>query len=167
MNEIRLASMAFAAYLVTSADAMSMNRTGLPVRTNGSYKRAITSLASSLSTPMTTRSGFMKSSTALPSLRNSGLEPTALPSLRNSGLEQRKNGVSVSAWIARLTFSAVSTGTVDLVTTTVGWVRCRPMVRATSNTCWRSADPSSSGGVPTAMKTTSQVSTAAPTSVVN
>ena len=35
MNEIRVASMAFAAYFVTSADGMSMKRTGLPVRTKG------------------------------------------------------------------------------------------------------------------------------------
>ena len=35
MNEMRAASMALAAYFVTSADAMSMNRMGLPVRTKG------------------------------------------------------------------------------------------------------------------------------------
>jgi hypothetical protein len=35
MNEIRVASIALAAYLVISADAMSMKSTGLPVRTNG------------------------------------------------------------------------------------------------------------------------------------
>ena len=36
MNEMRVASMALAAYLVSSADAGSMIRIGLPVRTNGS-----------------------------------------------------------------------------------------------------------------------------------
>ena len=35
MNEIRVASIALAAYLVTSADGMSMNRIGEPLRTNG------------------------------------------------------------------------------------------------------------------------------------
>ena len=35
MNEIRVASIALAAYLVTSAEGISMNSTGLPVRTNG------------------------------------------------------------------------------------------------------------------------------------
>ncbi len=35
MNEILVASMALAAYLVSSADAMSMWMMGLPVRTNG------------------------------------------------------------------------------------------------------------------------------------
>ena len=35
MNEMRVASMAFAAYLVISADDKSMKMMGLPVRTNG------------------------------------------------------------------------------------------------------------------------------------
>ena len=35
MNEMRLASIALAAYFVSSADAQSMTRTGLPVRTKG------------------------------------------------------------------------------------------------------------------------------------
>ena len=35
MNEMRVASMAFAAYFVISADGMSMKMIGLPVRTNG------------------------------------------------------------------------------------------------------------------------------------
>ncbi len=36
MNEMRVASMALAAYFVSSADAGSMTRMGLPVRTKGS-----------------------------------------------------------------------------------------------------------------------------------
>ena len=35
MNEMRVASIAFAAYLVISADGMSMKMIGLPVRTKG------------------------------------------------------------------------------------------------------------------------------------
>ena len=35
MNEMRVASMAFAAYFVISAEGMSMKMIGLPVRTNG------------------------------------------------------------------------------------------------------------------------------------
>ena len=35
MNEMRVASMAFAAYFVISAEGRSMNRIGLPVRTKG------------------------------------------------------------------------------------------------------------------------------------
>ena len=36
MNEMRVASIALAAYLVSSADATSIVKMGLPVRTNGS-----------------------------------------------------------------------------------------------------------------------------------
>ena len=36
MNEMRVASMALAAYFVISAEAWSITRIGLPVRTNGS-----------------------------------------------------------------------------------------------------------------------------------
>ncbi len=58
------------------------------------------------------------------------------------------------------------TGTVDLLTTTLKPFMARPMPRATSSTCRRSAEPSSSWGVPTAMKTTSLARTAAARSVV-
>jgi len=73
---MRAASIALAAYLVISADAMSMKRTGLPVRTNGSYSSRSAASAAGASTPSTMRSGFMKSWTAAPSLRNSGFEAT-------------------------------------------------------------------------------------------
>ena len=63
-----------------------------------------------LSVPTTTRSGFMKSSIAAPSLRNSGFETTS-----NSMFAPR--ALSVSSIRAR-TLSPVPTGTVDLVTTT-------------------------------------------------
>jgi hypothetical protein len=42
MKEMRVASIAFAAYFVISADGRSMNRIGFPVRTNGAYSSAIT-----------------------------------------------------------------------------------------------------------------------------
>ncbi len=42
MNEMRVASMAFAAYFVISADGRSMKMIGRPVRTNGAYSSAIT-----------------------------------------------------------------------------------------------------------------------------
>ncbi len=61
------------------------------------------SKSSSDSAPMTTRSGFMKSSTAAPSFRNSGFEHT-------------ETGWSVSACASSCTLSAVPTGTVDLST---------------------------------------------------
>ena len=49
------------------------------------------------------------------------------------------------------TLSAVPTGTVDLVITTLYSLMYRPIVRATASTERRSAEPSSSGGVPTAI----------------
>ena len=57
-----------------------------------------------------------------------------------------------SSRITALTFCAVPTGTVLLVTSTVYFLMLRPNVRATSSTYFRSAEPSSSGGVPTAEK---------------
>ena len=57
-----------------------------------------------------TRSGRMKSSTAAPSLRNSGLETTL------NGMS-RPRSASTSSTAAR-TRSAVPTGTVDLLTIT-------------------------------------------------
>ena len=48
MNEIRAASMPFAAYLVISADAMSIIIIGLPVRTKGAYISVITRRAKSV-----------------------------------------------------------------------------------------------------------------------
>ena len=68
-------------YLTISLDEMSMMKIGCPLRVNGSYasrNRAAATLSglSGSSTPQTTRSGFMKSPTASPSLRNSGLLPT-------------------------------------------------------------------------------------------
>ena len=58
---------------------------------------------------------------------------------------------SSSSAIASRTRSAVPTGTVDLSTTTRYSFMWRPMLRAAATTCFRSAEPSSSGGVPTAM----------------
>ena len=55
------------------------------------------------SVPITTRSGFRKSSTAVPSFRNSGFETTA-------------KGCVVRAATAWRTLAAVPTGTVDLLT---------------------------------------------------
>ncbi len=158
MNEILVASMALAAYLVSSAERTSISTTRSWLRLNGAYRRRISATDSELAAPITIRSGRMQSATASPSLRNSGLETTskAISSPR-----------SASAWaMAARTLSAVPTGTVDLFTTTVGTRMCRPMVRATANTYCRSALPSSSGGVPTAMKITWPCAIAASASVV-
>ena len=72
MNEMRVASMALAAYLESSALAQSITIIGAPVLVNGSYSSSIKACARGSSAPMTTRSGFMKSSMAAPCLRNSG-----------------------------------------------------------------------------------------------
>ena len=158
MNEMRVASMALAAYLVISAEGMSMNSTRKLLIRNGRYRRVISLRARSLSTPTTTRSGDMKSLMAAPSFRNSGFEATS-----NGILQPR---LSISSRITALTFCAVPTGTVLLVTSTVYFLMLRPNVRATSSTYFRSAEPSSSGGVPTAEKTTSTLSRQSVSSVV-
>ncbi len=90
----------------------------------------------------------------------------AAPSLRNSGLEQTEKGIEVSASTAARTRAAVPTGTVDLVTMTLGSFMCLPMAVATASTCCRSAEPSSPGGVPTAMKITWDRRTASAMSVL-
>ena len=76
MNDTRVASIAFAAYLLSSALVQSMTRMGAPVRVNGAYSDRMISAARGSSAPITTRSGRMKSSMAAPCLRNSGLLTT-------------------------------------------------------------------------------------------
>src|SRR5919108_420465 len=77
MKLILVASMALAAYFVISADSGVITRNGCSVRKNGAYSSRSASATSGLRTPTTTRSGFMKSSIAAPSLRNSGFEATS------------------------------------------------------------------------------------------
>jgi hypothetical protein len=89
---------------------------------------------------------------------------TAAPSLRNSGLLQTWNGRLVWRRIASRTLPAVPTGTVLFVMTIFSGPSAgmfRPIVSATASTCCRSAEPSSPGGVPTAMKMISASATAA------
>jgi hypothetical protein len=89
-----------------------------------------------------------------------------VPSLRNSGFETTAKGCFVSEDTTSLTRAAVPTGTVDLFTMILKPFIARAMPRATSSTWVRSAEPSSSCGVPTAMKITSLVRTASSRSVV-
>ena len=63
--------------------------------------------------------------------------------------------------------SPVRTGTVDLYTTVLGPLRWAPIWRAADSTNCRSARPSESIGVPTAMKITSALSIAGPSSPAN
>jgi len=85
----------------------------------------------------------MKSSTAAPSLRNSGLDTT-----ENACLAPRFASVCATSFF---TLSAVPTGTVDLSTITRGPSMCSAMPLAAASTYVRSAEPSSPGGVPTAI----------------
>ncbi len=126
MNEILVASMALAAYFVSSAERTSMTINRSRLRVNGSYRARINSVVRGLFVPMMTRSGFMKSLMAAPSLRNSGFETTSNSTLLCLA-------ASDSAIVAA-TRSAVPTGTVDLSITmrySFMWV---PMLRATSRT---------------------------------
>ena len=96
--------------------------------------------------PTTIRSGFIKSSMAAPSLREFRVGRNKIVHVFSPLVEFGLNRFPY--------FSAVLTGTVDLVTTTMGLFMCWP----TCGNCqhvFRSADPSSSGGVPTAINATS------------
>ena len=105
MNEMRVASIELAAYFVSSDDRRSITSMRSVVRVNGAYSARSVSTARLSSAPMTTRSGFMKSLTASPSLRNSGFDATA-------------NSCFACFLTIASILSPVPTGTVDLVTST-------------------------------------------------
>lgn len=98
---------------------------------------------------------------------------TAEPSFRNSGLEATVNCKFVRLVFVKTsviqfdTLSAVPTGTVDLLIIILLLVICVAIVFATANTYCKSAEPSSSGGVPTAIKNISLLIIASFASVVN
>ena len=94
-------------------------------------------------TPMTMRSGSIKSPTANPSRKNSGLLTTSKSTF---AVQYR---LMVSA-----TFSPVLTGTVLLSTTILYSVMAAAMSRATFSMKLKSTEPSGCGGVGTAMKIT-------------
>ena len=132
-----------AAYFVSSALFSSINIIGLPCLTKGAYKSFKIFTACGLSVPITTRSGFMKSSTATPSLKNSGLLTTA-----------NDDKVAPASSNAAVTFSAVPTGTV-LLSIIILKSSCLirvPKSLAAPNTYDRSALPFSPGGVGNAKK---------------
>ena len=156
MKLILVARKALAAYLISSAVSRPVTTIGTSMRFNGRYSARNRASARSPSTPMTIRSGRMKSAIAAPSRRNSGFEATSKSA---SGL--------ISATI-RLTCRAVPTGTVDLSTTTLSSRRKGAIRRAASYTNDRSACPSPRrDGVPTAMKISSAPPTPRSKSVVN
>ena len=90
--------------------------------------------------PITTRSGYLKSLIASPSLKNSGLETTS----NKFFLFFFDNIFSIS--------SPVPKGTVDFVIIILCLFKLLEIVFATENTLERSAElPSLDGGVPTAI----------------
>ena len=107
MKLILVARKAFDAYLMSSALSRPVARIGVSIRFSGRYSSRSRASARGLSTPMTTRSGRMKSLIAAPSRRNSGLEATS------------KSASGRSSRTIRATCRAVPTGTVDLSTMTV------------------------------------------------
>src|SRR5512145_133326 len=154
MNEMRVASIELAAYLVSSAERTLITMTRSWLRWKGAYSRRSSEIARASSAPTMMRSGRMKSSTAAPSFRNSGFETTA-------------NGTLVSDFKSSRILSAVPIGTVDLVATSFHDFMCRAIARAAASTCCRSAEPSSPGGVLTAISCSSPCATLAGTSVEN
>ena len=128
------------------------------LRLKGEYNSRSVFSADSLSVPKMIRSGRMQSFTAAPSFKNSGLDTT-------SNVTDLLASDKVLAILA-FTLSAVPTGTVDLLITTLWDAICVAIVSATANTYLRSAEPSSSGGVPTAIKITSPCATPRAASVV-
>ena len=110
-----VARKALEAYLIVSAVAASVMRSGACVPANSSPTRAAAAWSSA---PTTMRSGCRLSGTAVPSRRNSGLD-TTWTSVRPS---------------TRSTTSVEPTGTVDLLTMTVPGARWGPISAATAST---------------------------------
>ena len=107
MKLILVARKALEAYLTSSAVSRPVTTIGTSMRFNGRYSARNRASARSLSTPMTIRSGRMKSAIAAPSRRNSGFEATS------------KSAFGLASATIRLTCRAVPTGTVDLSTITL------------------------------------------------
>ena len=118
--------MQLAAYFVISALGVLMKMSLSLFLAKGAYRARMMAAVFSDSVPMTTRSGFMKSWMAAPSLRNSGLETMS------KGMSLPRFASS-SATTAR-TFFAVPTGTVDLSTMMSSCSMRLPIPLATSRT---------------------------------
>ncbi len=138
---MRVASMALLAYLIISALLMSVIIIGLSILALERYNEVIIFWAFLLSEPIMIRSGFSKSFTAAPSLRNSGLETTS-------------KSIFVFWFSAMIFFtrSAVPTGTVLLLTTILYSFMYLPIAFATPFTAVRSTCWCLLLGVPTQMK---------------
>jgi hypothetical protein len=154
MKEILVARKALLAYLIISAVYRLVISTGA---SSGLYSSATRAAAARSWVPSTMRSGSMKSCTAEPSRRNSGLETT--------GTESR-DGDRVVRMMSDTT-SPVPIGTVLLLTITTGSVRCSAIIAVARRTSVRSASPVAPMGVPTARKMNSASGTASAYNVVN
>src|SRR5258706_1796771 len=76
MKLIFVARNALLAYLISSAVATFVTTNGTSIRFSGLYRSRRIAIASGSSAPITTRAGRRKSSTPLPSRRNSRFDPT-------------------------------------------------------------------------------------------
>ena len=130
INDIFVAKNELEAYFVISADLTSITITLFPVLKNGEYISCIIAVALSELEPITTLSGFKKSSTAFPCFKNSGFDTTS-------------KGWFVFVFIISATLSAVPTGTVDLSTITLYPFIDFAIDSATLKTYCKSALPSS------------------------
>ncbi len=153
IKDIFVARNELAATFTSSAVGRSALIHGTPLSRRGLYALLRISSARSEITPTTNRFGRSVSSTAKPSLRNSGFQA-------NSAFEPNSFSLSTSR-------SAVPTGTVDLPTTSEPALACGAMASIAASTYRISAarEPFNCG-VPTQMKWTSQ-SFASEKSVVN
>ena len=142
MNESLTARNELAAYLTNSAVSTLVTTSGTPFATLASYKDLIVAAARSVRTPATIRAGWMKSSTAEPWRKNSGL------ATKSNSMSGRV--ATISAAISSL----VPTGTVDLITTVVPSSIVLAVATVAEVTAERSAAPVGPGGVATAINTT-------------
>ena len=157
MKQILVASIALAAYLVSSAERTSITMHALVVAVERRVERRAAA----------------PRSRALVGADDDAVGPHEVVD-RRAFLEElgvrddveRDVGAARGERLRRSrarTLSAVPTGTVDLSTTTLRLVHVRGRsLRAAASTYCRSAEPSSSGGVPTAMNWTRPCATPRP-----
>ena len=149
MNEILVASIAFATYLVISALLTSIKINLSWFATNGPYNSFKISADFSSSVPSTTLSGCIQSSIATPSFKNSGFEAIEICT-----------SLTLFSSMISLTLKQVPTGTVDFTTTNESFVTFSAICFATVKTKSKLTLPPSASGVPTAIKIMSESSKA-------
>ena len=143
---ILVAKKALDAYFISSAALLEEETKAAPLLTIGRYNSLNIFITFLSLAPITTRSGYLKSFIASPSLRNSGLDTIV------------NNPFFLFLFKIFSILSPVPMGTVDFVTIIL-WVLIFFEINwATENTWLRSAEtPSFAVGVPTAIKTISDL----------